>query len=206
MTFSSKASLPIVAAFDFDNTLTNRDSLLPFLFYMNGFFKTTKGLARLTPVFFAFLLNNLTRQEVKEKILAMFFKGLPYPYLKEWGEKYAKEQLDRYIKPEALARLRWHQQQGHRCVLISASVECYLLPWAKRYGFDEVITSCLEIDEEECVTGHLIGLNCWGEEKCKQLKEKLGPKSHYQLYAYGDSRGDRELLALADYPFYRCFQ
>ncbi|WP_068471369.1 HAD-IB family hydrolase [Candidatus Protochlamydia phocaeensis] len=199
------SSLPIIAAFDFDNTLTDRDSLLPFLFYQAGFFKAASRLMALTPSFIHFLFKTLSRQEIKEKILASFFKGMPYAELQKWGKKYASESLDAYLKPEAIERLRWHQRAGHRCVLISASLEFYLCPWAQRHGFDDVIASRLELDQAGCVTGRLQDLNCWGPEKSKRLLEKMGKKDKYVLYAYGDSRGDKELLALADFPFYRNF-
>ncbi len=109
------------------------------------------------------------------------------------------------IKPQAMERLHWHKQQGHDCILVSASLELYLVPWAKRHGFQDILASRLEIDQKGRVTGQLIGKNCWGAEKRRRLIELLGPQKYYQLYAYGDSRGDQELLEIADYPFYRLF-
>lgn len=88
-------------------------------------------------------------------------------------------------------------------MLISASVDTYLVPWAQRVGFDKVATSLLEIDANQCITGRLVGKNCWGPEKVRRLQELVGPKEGYVLYAYGDTRGDRELLQYADHPFYR---
>ena len=87
------------------------------------------------------------------------------------------------------------------CVLISASIDAYLDPWSKLAGFDHVICSRLETTPAGNVTGRLVGLNCWGPEKVRRLEELFGPLKKYTLYAYGDSRGDKELLAGADYPF-----
>jgi HAD superfamily phosphoserine phosphatase-like hydrolase len=89
---------------------------------------------------------------------------------------------------------------------VSASIDLYLRPWAERYGFEEILASTLEVDSKGNVTGKLKGKNCCGVEKTKRLTNYLGPKETYQLYAYGDSLGDQELLALADYPFYRSFK
>ncbi len=199
-------SITTIAAFDFDHTLTDRDSLLPFLFYMQGFGKASYHLTALTPQFIRFLMGNLSRQGIKEKILERFIGDCLWTEIQALGQQYADEQLDQYLKPEALERLAWHQTQGHRCLLVSASLEFYLKPWAKRHGFEETLCSRLEIAPTGYVTGRLNGLNCWGPDKAQRLLAYLGPKVNYQLYAYGDSRGDQEMLALADYPFYRTFK
>lgn len=196
----------IVAAFDFDNTLTDRDSLLPFLFYIHGIWKTSYHLALLGPDFARFLIGNLSRQAVKEKILSRFIGNCRFADVQALGQRYADQLLDRYLQSDALKRLVWHQSQGHRCLLVSASLDFYLKPWAMRHGFEEVLCSTLEVTPTGYVTGRLVGLNCWGPEKVRRLLAYLGPKENYQLYVYGDSRGDQEILALADYPFYRTFQ
>lgn len=195
-----------IAIFDFDHTMTDRDSLLPFLFYVKGFWKTLYHLAALTPTFARFLVGNLSRQKTKEKILTRFIGGRLFTEVNALGQSYSDHQLDSYLKPEALQRLAWHQSQGHRCLLVSASLEFYLKHWAKRHGFENVIASILELTPTGCVTGKLVGLNCWGPEKERRLVAYLGSTENVQLYVYGDSRGDQEILALADYPFYRTFQ
>ncbi|CUI17878.1 protein involved in cell wall biosynthesis, morphogenesis and cell division [Candidatus Protochlamydia naegleriophila] len=195
----------IVAAFDFDNTLTVRDSLVPFLFEQAGFLKASYYLAALIPDFLQFQCGYLSRQATKEKILTKFFKGVSFCDLQMSAKRYAANQLDSYLNPQAVERLKWHQQQGHRCILVSASIDLYLCPWAERHGFEKTLASTLALDKQERVTGLLKGNNCWGAEKVKRIEDYLGPRESYQLYAYGDSRGDQELLALADYPFYRSF-
>ncbi len=193
----------IVAAFDFDHTLTDRDSLLPFLFDSQGIWKSSYYFTILGPQFVRFLLGHLSRQEIKEKILERFIGGQSFTDIQALGKQYADQKLDQYLKPKSLERLAWHQSQGHRCLLVSASLDFYLQPWAVRHGFEAVLCSSLEVTLADLVTGKLLGLNCWGPEKAKRLLAYLGPKEHYRLYAYGDSRGDKEMLALADYSFYR---
>jgi phosphatidylglycerophosphatase C len=195
----------IVAAFDFDHTMIDRDSLLPFLFFTTGYARSLYRLAKLLPYLLRFIVKDLSRQAAKEKILSDFFAGQSLADLQNKGRLYAAKRLDSYIKPQALNRLHWHQSQGHECVLVSASIDLYLIPWALQHGIKRVISSRLEVTPEGIITGQLQGLNCWGEEKKRRILEELGPKDQYQLYAYGDSRGDFELLSLADYPFYRRF-
>lgn len=194
----------IIAAFDFDGTITTRDSLLPFLIYSTGLKTTYLYLASLIPTFIGFLLHIVSRQQVKERVLTKFFSGLPISWIHGLGDTFSHSKaLEQLIKPNALQRIQWHLQQGHECILISANLNVYLDPWAKRMGFSHVISSNLESTPAGLFTGNLQGLNCWGPEKVRRLQDLLGPRNQYILYAYGDSRGDKELLAFADHPFYK---
>jgi HAD superfamily hydrolase (TIGR01490 family) len=195
--------VPVIAAFDFDGTITYCDTLIPFLLSFTSIWKTSFKLILLIPTFLSFLLGKKSREEVKEAILTRFVKGVPSQHLEQIGSNFALKRLNRFVKPSALDRIQWHRQQGHRCILVSASIDVYLEPWAKQIGFTNVLTSRLEIDSQTRATGRLNGLNCRGPEKIRRLEELLGTPKNYTLYAYGDSLGDRELLAFADYTFYR---
>lgn len=195
----------VIAAFDFDGTISYSDSLLPFLTFTTGRLKTAWYLLLELPWMIGFLLKITSRQKTKEHILKRFFSKMPIEALKKQGELFATEELPKHIRPKALERLHWHLDQQHRCILISASIDTYLAPWAKQVGFDTCITSSLEIDSNNRITGNLQGLNCRGPEKVRRLIELVGQKNNYTLYAYGDSDGDKELLAFADHPFYRYF-
>jgi HAD superfamily hydrolase (TIGR01490 family) len=196
---------PVVAAFDFDGTLTYRDALLPFLISVLGPVHTFSKILLQVPSILGFVCGYVSRQQTKEGILTKTIGGMSKDQLFQQGNQYAAGALNRLVKPEALERLRWHQSQGHRCVLISATLDVFLEPWSKREGFQDLICSQLEVDQQRRVTGRLVGLNCWGPEKTRRLIDLIGPKETFTLYAYGDSRGDRELLELADYPYYRRF-
>lgn len=199
----NEANKPVVAAFDFDGTITYQDSLLPFLQFTSGQWKVYVKLLREIPIFFCFLVGIYSRQKAKERILAHFYRGMPLTLLKELGEAFAQEPIKKYLRPEALRRLEWHQKLGHRCILISASIDVYLKPWALSMGFQDVICSQVEANEQGLVTGRLLGSNCWGEEKVRRLEELLGPRDQYILHAYGDSQGDKPLLAYSDFPHFK---
>lgn len=199
-------SMPSVAVFDFDHTLTTCDTLLPFLFFTHQRVEVVKRLIPLTPDFIRFCLNRDLRQNVKEKIITSFYQGVSYEKLQSLGRQYAGEKLDHFLRPDAMNRLAWHQSQNHRCVLVSASLDIYLKPWAKRYGFETVLSSSLQVTNANEITGVLKGVNCWGPEKKRRLIEYLGPPEFYDLYVYGDSRGDREILQIADHAYYRTFE
>lgn len=195
---------PVVAAFDFDGTLTYKDSLLPFLCYGNNPVHIYAKVGKQLPKLMRFVCGFSTRKEAKEAILTCI-KDMPYDRLCRKGIKFSEGPLNKLLNPKALHRLKWHQNQGHRCVLVSANLELYLLPWAKKMGFHDVLTSECHVSESGHFTGILKGANCWGPEKAERLMQLLGPRDQYILYAYGDSKGDKEMLDLADYPCFRTF-
>lgn len=196
---------PVVAAFDFDGTLTQRDTLLPFLFYTLGVAAVMRNAIVLAPTLLGYGLRLIRNDVAKERVLTRSFSGRNIAELRDKALRFAEYKIPGLIRREARRRLDWHKKQGHRCVVISASLELYVQPWALKAGFDDVIASRLETMQDGCITGNLHGENCYGIEKVKRLEALLGPRNGYTLYAYGDSRGDRELLSGADYSFFRWF-
>ena len=102
------------------------------------------------------------------------------------------------FRPEMLERLAWHRAEGHRIVVVSASLDSYLGPLAPKLGVDHVI-SCSLAAEDGVLTGRLVGGNVRGAEKVRRLEAWLAG-TPAELWAYGDSAGDDELLAFADHP------
>jgi HAD superfamily hydrolase (TIGR01490 family) len=200
---SAQADKPVVAAFDFDGTLTRRDTLLPFLLYTLGTATVARHALVLSPTLAGYALGLIANGVAKERMLVCCLAGMRMDKLQQEGERFASYVLPGLLCHEAMQRFEWHKQQGHRCVVISASLELYVRPWAIKAGFDDVIATRLKMQEDGRVTGKLSGENCFGIEKVRRLETLLGGRDGYTMYAYGDSRGDKELLSSADYPYYR---
>jgi HAD superfamily hydrolase (TIGR01490 family) len=192
-----------VAAFDFDGTLTRRDSLLPFLRHYVGTARFLAMMAAMSPVLAAYLLRAMRNDRAKEAVLRRFLGGEALADVDAAGESFALRRLPALLRAEAFERFTWHKAQGHTCILVSASLIHYLRPWSRRVGFDHVIASRLEIDADRRVTGRLVEGNCYGAEKARRLRSLLATMATRTLFAYGDSRGDREMLELADHSYYR---
>lgn len=192
---------PIVAAFDFDGTITTKDALVPFLEYVYGRGITWSKLLSLTPQFLGFCLGMVSRQDTKEAVLTKFFQHCPVDKILSDGLRFAQsKEMKHLLKPDMLEKIEWHRSQKHRLVLVSAGVPVHIVPWGTLHHFDHIICSRLAVDSEQRLTGKLTGKNCWGPEKVRRLEEVLGPRDKYILYAYGDSHGDKELLEYADHP------
>jgi HAD superfamily hydrolase (TIGR01490 family) len=198
------ASLPVVAVFDFDGTISKGDSLGAFLRKASGVTRYCLGLAILSPRYLQYALGWISDGRAKEIVLTHFLKGWREERLRAVAEKFAASELPKLVKPAALSRLHWHQRQQHRTILISGSPVLYLEPWADAAGFDDISATQLAVEEGK-ITGRILGKNCIGPEKVERLVQLLGDLSRYDIYAYGDSHGDRELLARANHAHYRPF-
>jgi HAD superfamily hydrolase (TIGR01490 family) len=138
---------------------------------------------------------------VHERLVRHSFKGMTADRLRELGERFMAIEGAHLVRKAGLRRLAWHKQQGHRCLLVSASIDVYLGPWGIDAGFDDVLGTRLELDDQGVLTGRFAGEPCWGSAKVRRLQSHLGALSDYTVFAYGNGRGDRDLLALADHGF-----
>lgn len=197
------ANKPVVAAFDFDGTLTRRETLLPFLLFTLGAAAVARHALVLSPTLAGYGLGLINNGIAKERVFVQCLAGTEMKALQQEGERFAALVLPGLLRQEALNRLEWHKRQGHRCVAISASLDLYVRPWAQKAGFDDVIATQLQILPDGRISGRLAGANCYGAEKVRRLQALLGAADGYTLYAYGDSRGDKELLSSADYAYFR---
>ena len=186
-----------VAAFDLDGTLTRRDCVTPFLRRAAGA-RLALVMAR-HPVMLARALVARDRDSLKE-IAVSSLRGIPASELEPLGAPFAREIRERWMRDDALTRLEWHQQQGDLTLIVSASFENYVRPLGVLLDVDDVLSTRLEIDAEGRCTGRLDGPNCRGPEKARRLQAWLAARGleGVVLWAYGDSAGDRELLAMAN--------
>ncbi len=189
-----------IAAFDFDGTLTERDTLFGFLVRACGPARVAAATAATTPVAIGARLRPAAdgthhRDVGKERLLARLFEGEDAERVAEVGRAYAAE-LPRRVRPHARGRADWHRDQGHELVIVSASLLAYLEPFAESEGFHHVIGVGLETDADGRLTGRLTGPNVRGAEKAARLRRWLAGDEPAALWAYGNSSGDHELLAL----------
>ena len=193
-----------IAAFDFDGTLTRRDTLLPFLVRSCGASRVAQAVSRVAPVAARARVGRLEselhhRDVVKERLLADLFTGRDAQWFAQMGEEYART-LPQRIRPALAEQVAWHRSTGHELIIVSASLLTYLAPFARDQGFDHVIGVGMEVDDAGRLTGALTGPNVRGPEKAVRLRAWLGGERPSFLWAYGNSSGDAELLEMADVP------
>lgn len=192
---------PTLAAFDFDGTLTRGESFFRFLAFVTPAPRFAWCFLLSLPVLLQYVSGVMANEPAKVRVLEIFLRGRRLDDLQPLAVRFAREKIPGTLRPEAIARLHGHQKQGHVCVLVSATLALYLKPWAEEMGFEAVLATELAVDAEGRLTGGLATPNCYGPEKAARLRAAYGVERIHA--AYGDSAGDREMLAMADKPGYR---
>ncbi|MFL9867870.1 HAD-IB family hydrolase [Paraburkholderia fungorum] len=192
----------VVAAFDFDGTITVLDSLRDFVQYTVGNPRFVYGAIRSAPWMARMLIGMSDRGVAKAHFLAATIGAMTRPKLEDAARQFVEHRLSALIRPEMVERIQEHKRHGHQLVLVSASPALYLRAWARGAGFDAVLATELEFRDDR-FSGRLASPNCWGAEKVRRLQQWFGNEPPRVLHAYGDSRGDKEMLALADHGWLR---
>lgn len=189
-----------VAAFDFDGTLTPRDTLVPFLARLYGRSRLASAAARVGPPW-RLEAEIHRRDQAKAQLLRRLTAGDDPERVAAAGRAYA-ERLEAILVPAMRERVEEHRRAGHQLVAVSASLTSYLDPLlGERLGFDEVIAVELAVGADGRHTGEMARPNVRGPEKAVRLREWLSATGggEVELWAYGNSSGDTELLAMADH-------
>jgi phosphatidylglycerophosphatase C len=189
----------VVAAFDFDGTLSTRDNLMPFLCRATSAPAVAQALAASSTRIAGQGPSAWKRDALKAELIRRLLTGYDATRLDTVGRAFAFDILRRHLRSDTVERVDWHRTQGHRLVVVTASLGVYVRPVAERLRFDGVLATELEVRDDGTLTGRLAGANVRGAEKAHQLNIWLADDGAY-VWAYGDSSGDRELWSRADQP------
>lgn len=179
--------------FDFDGTLTTKDSLMPFLKFCVGSFQYYLKLLVISPVLVMYLIGLLANDKAKVILLKYFLGGWHKDKLENLAQQFVEQKIPHLLFDIGINKLYEHQKCGHYCILVSASPELYLVKWAQQQGFDAIFGTQFELKNHK-FTGQFIGKNCFGSEKVSRINEQLGPECWRNSIAYSDSRVDMPML------------
>jgi phosphatidylglycerophosphatase C len=190
-------------AFDFDGTLTVRDSFTAFLEWRAGPARYALGMAKLAPAALRYLIDK-DRGRIKAAAVRVFLRGMPRARLEALAEEFAARHWDALLRPDALATWRDWRDKGALMVIVTASPSLVVRPFAERLLADELIGTELTFDGQDRLSGDFSTANCRGPEKVLRLEACFGPGVRLAA-AYGDTSGDREMLAIAETAGFRVF-
>jgi len=189
--------------FDFDGTITDKDTLLEIAkFSTNRATFLMKSLL-LIPSIALMKVGIISNQKGKEIFLKKFFRGYSEQAFTEKCAEFAKDEIPKLIRPLALARIEEEQRNGNKVYIVSASPDTWIKPWAEEYAI-EVISTRLKFENDR-LKG-IDGINCNGEEKVRRIKEEIDLTDYQKVIAFGDTKGDLPMLALAEESYYKPFQ
>ncbi|UXP32441.1 haloacid dehalogenase-like hydrolase [Reichenbachiella agarivorans] len=193
-----------LALFDFDGTLTQKDSLFEMAKHVSSPAIYYLKISVLIPVFTLMKTSLLSKQRGKEIFMQLFFGGMKIEDFNQQCYKFCNQRLPEIIRPKALIALQQYQENNTDTYIVSASPENWIKPWAEKLGI-KVLSTQLEVQNLR-ITGRILGNNCNHEEKVNRIKNHINLTEYNHIVAYGDTKGDFPMLNLANTKHYKPFQ
>ncbi|GAP71455.1 HAD-IB family hydrolase [Candidatus Symbiothrix dinenymphae] len=182
-----------VAAFDFDGTITTRDSLLEFISFAKGPLVFLWGFLLFSPLLIACKLRLYPNWKAKQRLFSFFFTGMKLHDFNQLCDTFCQQSMH-LIRRQAISSIQKHIEKGDSVLIISASIENWVRPFAEYLGISNILCTQLEIDQESCLTGRFADTNCYGAEKKRRLLQLYPHRGEYRLATYGDCKGDKALF------------
>ena len=190
-----------IVAFDFDGTLTTKDTLIEFIRYACGTGAFVKGFLRYAHLLVLMKLGLYPNWKAKQKVFAYFFEGMKIEEFDGLCQRFAKDN-QHLLRPKGIEAIQQALDKGAEVLIVSASID----NWVKAF-FNTLCVVGTQIEiKDGLLTGRFLTKNCYGQEKVNRILALYPNRSEYHLTAYGDSRGDKELLAFADESHYKRFR
>ncbi len=190
-----------LALFDFDGTITTTDTWTPFMRLAVPPARIRVGRVFLGPIVIGYRLGMVSASTGRVAAARVGFGGADAARMRRLGLAYAADVIPAKVRPSALERIAWHQGRGDQVVIVSASLDLYLAPWAASRGLDCI---CATLEERGGrLTGRYLDGDCAGREKVRRIRARYDLGRYDTVYAYGDSGEDREMLELAHRKYYR---
>lgn len=196
---------PRLAVFDFDGTITNKDTFIELIKYYGGkkiFYLT---LFLFSPYLLLWKLHLYPNWKIKQKIFSYYFKGMALSRFKQICESFTSNTFETIIFSQAKKQIDQHLENNDTVIIVSASVNEWVKEFASKLGINKILATEIETDENNMLTGNFHTKNCYGKEKIKRLYNEFPNLSSYYMIAYGNSRGDFDLLKIADKANYKIF-
>lgn len=190
--------------FDFDGTISHKDSLFDFLFKTFGAFSVLIKMLLNFPVLLFFGITNSDKGVVKEKLVSIFLKGKTQEEIMKLGNLYVENYIDSILRPKALEFIKKVKKSNSDLIIVSASLQFWLQPFAEKHNLQLICTK-LNYENSIC-TGKFLGKNCKGIEKVNRIKKVLNLEEYAQIVSFGDSKGDKEMFSISTQVNYKPFR
>ncbi|OWK72819.1 HAD family hydrolase [Flavobacteriaceae bacterium JJC] len=181
--------------FDFDGTLTYRDTMFLYLKFYNSR-KFTVQFIRHIPLFVLLKLKLADAEKVKKSFIASILKGESKTEIENKSQEFFMHFYPKICRENALEFIKNINREQTESYIVSASLDIWVQPFADAFQM-KLLATRAEF-KEDLFTGNFIGKNCNGPEKVSRIKEAIAGKKFDKTIAFGDTSGDREMLAWAN--------
>ena len=196
-----------IVVFDFDGTLTTADTLIALLRYARGTAHLVMALVLFSPLLVLMRLHLADNGRTKERLFSFYFRGMSVAEFGALCRRFVRERGERLRRPATWHALTQALQAGDEVAVVSASVDNWVAPFFD--GMAVRVIGTQVATENGLLTGRFTTPNCYGAEKVRRLEAALPELRQHRdecfVVAYGDSRGDREMLDFADEGHYKPF-
>ncbi|MBS1600332.1 MAG: haloacid dehalogenase-like hydrolase [Bacteroidetes bacterium] len=193
-----------IAFFDFDGTITTKDTLLEIIKFQKGAAFFYIGFILYAPILIAFKLKIVSNSWAKQQILKFFFGNNQLQDFQTGCDLFVDQVLPKLIRPKAIKEISKLQQLNADVVIVSASAGNWIKKWTDQLGV-QLISTILEYKNQK-VTGRFEGKNCHGIEKVNRIKAIYDLAQYDEVYCYGDTSGDKPMLSIANISFFKPFR
>ena len=190
-----------IYAFDFDGTLTTKDTLIEFIRYAKGSMALGLGFLRYAHLLVMMKLGLYPNYKAKQKVFAHFFKDTTLDDFNALCKAFAASS-SHLLRPNAIEAINQAIKEESEVVIVSASIDNWVQPFFPQV---KVLGTQIEVIDGK-LTGRFLSKNCYGQEKVNRILSLYPNRQDYHLTAYGDSRGDKEMLAFADESYFKPFR
>ena len=194
-----------INVFDFDGTITTEDTFALFLRYYAGTFSWALKILSLLPIFILYVVRIIDRNAVKRHVIKRFFMDQPIERVESKASTFAETVIPGLIRPGAIQEINQRKKDPESLYICSASISPYLRAWGAKQNIHNILATELEVVDGVC-TGRIDGWNVWGPGKIRRILAEFSPKSVKINHAYGDTRGDKEMLHAAEVSHWRPFR
>ena len=194
--------------FEFDGTLTTSDTLLEFIKYAKGRGRFLMVFLMYSPLLVLMKLHLYPNWKAKQQIFAHLFAGMRIEKFDALCRDFAEES-QHLLRPKGITLMHEALVAGAQVFIVSASIDNWVRPFfdIRNLKGVQVLGTQIEVEDGK-LTGRFKSNNCYGKEKVHRIAEALKSfeRSEYEIEAFGDSRGDKEMLAFADKGHFKPFR
>ncbi len=188
--------------FDFDGTLTYKDTMFMYL----KFYDSTKyriQFLRHVPLFILLKLKLAETEKVKKSFIGSILKGQSQEKIEQKSKQFFEQHYPKIVRENALDFINNIDHNNTQSLLVTASLDIWVKPFAQALKM-ELVSTRAEF-KNGVFTGNFVGKNCNGKEKLVRIKEEINDSKYHKIIAFGDTSGDRPMLKWANEGHYQFF-